>query len=525
MTQVPVIDLFAGPGGLGEGFSQLRLDDGRRAFRIEASVEMEKSAHRTLRFRAFQRAVKDELGHPLELPDEVDSKRFDEDAWAADLVRNDDAYRALWDKATGEAICAELGGSSHPKSQLKKLSNLKGQCILIGGPPCQAYSLVGRARNRGIAGYVPENDERHYLYQEYIRLIDAFDPLMFVMENVKGMLSAQVGGKRVFDLVQTDLERSGQGYELLPFAPKHGKDLSGEHPRTDFLIRSEEHGVPQARHRVIVAGVRKDLAARIRGRGLAVEPLITIMGDKNSDKANVAGVLANIESRYSGLSRRQDRESGWDSVIDQQIRAVRSSLESSELQVNDRERVLKVLKQVEGEVRDRSTNWNPRETLGSYPNELMTWYGQSPLGRPLNHESRSHMASDLGRYLFAACYATAFGSSPKASDFPRPLWPDHANWQSGKFADRFRVQIASEPSTTVTSHISKDGHYFIHPDPSQCRSLTVREAARLQTFPDDYVFLGNRTQQYVQVGNAVPPYLAHKIAQSVYRVWAHQQSG
>ena len=155
MTQVPVIDLFAGPGGLGEGFSQLRLNDGRRAFRIEASVEMEKSAHRTLRFRAFQRAVEDELGHPLELPDEVDSKRFDEDAWAADLARNDDAYRALWDKATGEAICAELGGSSHPKSQLKKLSNLNGQCILIGGPPCQAYSIMGRARNRGIAEYVP----------------------------------------------------------------------------------------------------------------------------------------------------------------------------------------------------------------------------------------------------------------------------------------------------------------------------------------------------------------------------------
>ena len=122
------------------------------------------------------------------------------------------------------------------------------------------------------------------------------------------------------------------------------------------------------------------------------------------------------------------------------------------------------------------------------------------------------MASDLGRYLFASVFGTVHGYSPKAADFPLVLSPDHRNWHSGVFNDRFRVQLADEASTTVTSHISKDGHYFIHPDPLQCRSLTVREAARLQTFPDDFLFMGNRTEQYVQVGNAVPPYLAQKIA-------------
>jgi DNA (cytosine-5)-methyltransferase 1 len=134
------------------------------------------------------------------------------------------------------------------------------------------------------------------------------------------------------------------------------------------------------------------------------------------------------------------------------------------------------------------------------------------------------MRSDLHRYMFCAAWAEmalTTGDSirfPRPNDYPMSLLPKHKSFDSGAFSDRFRVQIPNIHASTITSHISKDGHYFIHYDPSQCRSLTVREAARIQTFPDNYFFLGNRTQQYVQVGNAVPPLLANKIAELI---WQH----
>jgi DNA (cytosine-5)-methyltransferase 1 len=134
-----------------------------------------------------------------------------------------------------------------------------------------------------------------------------------------------------------------------------------------------------------------------------------------------------------------------------------------------------------------------------------------------NHSARSHMATDLHRYLFAASFAKVTGRTPFLGDFPEALLPEHLNVEESletkKFKDRFRVQLGERPATTVVAHISKDGHYFIHYDPSQCRSLTVREAARLQTFPDNYHFEGGRTEQYRQVGNAVPPLLARQIAE------------
>ncbi|MEA5162470.1 hypothetical protein U5903_16955 [Cereibacter johrii] len=142
---------------------------------------------------------------------------------------------------------------------------------------------------------------------------------------------------------------------------------------------------------------------------------------------------------------------------------------------------------------------------GTSNDDLMRWLERPDLRALAQHTTRAHMASDLGRYLFAAVFGKSRGYSPKAADFPLVLSPDHRNWHSGVFNDRFRVQLAHEPSTTVTSHISKDSHYFIHSDSLRCVSLTVREAAPLQTLPDDYLLLDTRTRRQVQVANGVPP--------------------
>jgi DNA (cytosine-5)-methyltransferase 1 len=156
----------------------------------------------------------------------------------------------------------------------------------------------------------------------------------------------------------------------------------------------------------------------------------------------------------------------------------------------------------------------PSEDL---PEELCEFLVDDRLAA-LKLETQGHMQRDLVRYLFCSTFAETHLRPARAADFPEELAPDHQSWSTGKFADRFRVQMWDGPSTTITSHISKDGHYFIHPDPAQCRSLTLREAARLQTFRGKYTFPGNRTQQCVQVASAVPPSLAKQIAEALKKI-------
>ncbi|WP_392664553.1 DNA cytosine methyltransferase [Amaricoccus sp. B4] len=496
-----IVDLFAGPGGLGEGFASLARD-GHAPFRIGISVEKEASAHRTLTLRAFLREYMALHGT---LPDQFINFHAGletEPDWSA-------VDAQAWKHAIDEARALELGTDVAASAIDCAIKNLKAgydDTILIGGPPCQAYSLVGRARSKGKLGYVPEKDARHYLFREYIRVLDKLRPAAFVMENVKGMLSSTVESRLVFEMLMEDLSSLGTGrdhhYELRAIRVEDDKaDLQEATQPSDFIVRSEAFGVPQRRHRVIIIGIRSDLAARAADAEIAVSPATR----------TVNNVIGNMPSLRSGISRGLDEAKSWRSeVIDaaklladiykgKDDRALREAFRS----------VSRRVQEASPEV--RAASWLP-DGYAMSNDELLQWLERPGLRAIAQHETRGHMASDLGRYLFAAVFGNVHGYSPKAADFPLALSPDHRNWHTGVFNDRFRVQLAHKASTTVTSHISKDGHYFIHPDPIQCRSLTVREAARLQTFPDDYLFLGNRTQQYVQVGNAVPPFLARQIA-------------
>ncbi len=500
-----VVDLFAGPGGLGEGFVALAAN-GHSPFQIGISVEKEESAHRTLTLRAFLREFRrryDRLpGSFIEfhagLTPEPDWSTVEPDVWRA---------------AVREASCLELGTPDAANAIDRAIRRLRKEfddTVLIGGPPCQAYSLVGRARARGKVGYVPEEDERHYLFREYIRVLERLRPAVFVMENVKGMLSSTVESRLVFEMLMEDLRslRGGRGhhYELLALRVEGGKaTLQAAGQPSDFIVRAEEFGVPQRRHRVIIVGVRRDVAGSARAPTMNVPRVPQTLAD----------VLEDLPALRSGLSRGRDSEIAWrEAVIDVSTKLARIHRGKDSMPL--RSEFLRIAAHANDASRlPRSSALLPGR-YGRANSELLRWIERPKLRALAQHGTRGHMPADLGRYLFASVFGANRGYSPKAAEFPVELSPDHRNWNSGVFNDRFRVQLAGEPSTTITSHISKDGHYFIHPDPTQCRSLTVREAARLQTFPDDYYFLGNRTQQYVQVGNAVPPYLAHQIARLVH---------
>ena len=497
---VQVVDLFSGPGGLGEGFSSCRQSDGSRAYEIAVSIEKDIAAHKTLRLRAFLRKF---IKFPPEYYKWVSGN--------SECPNWEKLYPKEWSSAGAEAICAELGQPETSAFLSERISAIKknsyNRTLLIGGPPCQAYSLAGRSRNAGIKAYIPKDDARHFLYREYCRVLNELSPAIFVMENVKGMLSSSVEGLAIFEQVLSDLECAGPGYELISLSAN--SQLIGRPAPKDFIIRTENHGVPQARHRVIIVGMRSDLntspSIRLHERDAVVQ---------------VMEALSGLPKLRSGLSKR-DSEHAWHAAMLDAVKTVRRAAKNylgnkPELFIGE---LAKVEKHLLGISRAGRSNTAKTQLSSSLKPELYAFLDDPNLIGVSGNETRGHMPTDLARYLFAACFAAVEEISPRSHQFPDALAPNHKSWKSGKFNDRFRVQIENAPASTITSHISKDGHYFIHPDPQQCRSLTVREAARLQTFPDNYHFMGNRTEQFIQVGNAVPPFLAKQIADALLPIF------
>ena len=510
---VPIVDLFSGPGGLAEGFSAFPGPDGAPAYRVALSVEKDPAAHRTLLLRAFLRKFGTAV--PPEYYDFLNGLTDGEPDWS-------ELYPRHWSEALDETRCLELGRPDAGEFLRRRIENLRaehgGRTVLLGGPPCQSYSVAGRARNAGNVWYDPDSDDRQSLYEEYVEVLRQLRPAVAVMENVKGMLSARHAGKSVFPDVMRKLERGSgtDGYRLLALAPRTGPGSwqEGAEPK-DFLVHSEEHGVPQTRHRLFVVCIRCDVA-----KGLPEElvPRLEIL----SDTVPVSDIIGSMPRLRSRLSRRDSAVSWKDAVA----RAVERVEAAQPLMSREQERLFRhSLKLARATAHGAELPFAaPPGGTGlspGCPDNLRAWLVDEKLERLPNNETRAHVPDDLARYLFASAFAHAFGRSPKTFDFPGSLAPAHASWNTGKFADRFRVQLPDRPSTTVTSHLSKDGHYFIHPDPGQVRSLTVREVARLQTFPDNYFFHGSRTEQYVQVGNAVPPFLAWQIAGLLRAVLDH----
>lgn len=480
---VPVVDVFAGPGGLNEGFSSYAGGD---VFSTAVSIEMDPVACQTLTLRA---AVRRSLQVDGSLPPVYYS--FMKDS-RRDLrqLEDDERFAVHIKEARSEVHQHELSEASQLESD-RLVRKALGQAfkddepwVLIGGPPCQAYSLVGRSRRKHDKKFA--SDHKHTLYREYLQIISKFRPHVFVMENVKGMLSSQHDGGGIFQAICRDLRepKKGLSYELRSFVVD--REASGLSP-SDFIIRAERFGVPQSRHRVILLGVRSDVAAR------ALPTVLT-----PSQEVTIGDVIGDLPKIRSGVSPRRD--DGWEAWL-------KASLTGRlHRDLGTVSRPPKVVQLPLGKPFIERYESKLRGPLGE-------WLRTNAGAGITQHESRHHMVEDLARYAFLAKLGQQ-GSRRRVNELPLDLLPRHGNAlrEDAPFSDRFRVQLRERPSSTITSHIAKDGHYYIHFDPAQTRSLTVREAARIQTFPDNYVFMGSRTEQYHQVGNAVPPYLARQLA-------------
>lgn len=487
-TPIPVVDVFAGGGGFGEGFNALRQGD-QFPFDVRLHIEKDPTPIRTLQLRAFYHQFR-----ATRVPDCY----YEYVTGAIDRDELFGRYQRQAAEAVHRCLGIELGGpdadNNHTSDRIRQAVGDDDRWVLIGGPPCQAYSIIGRSRNRSLPRYDPDQDDRLGLYREYLKIVAAHWPAVFIMENVRGLLSAKHQKQPIFQRMIDELREPAQvsaphnavsprnhRYHLYPLTTT----ATPPSPH-DFIVKAERFGIPQTRHRVIIMGVRDDIA-------MALEPLSPV-----SEQVTARMVLAGLPTVRSGLSRQDNRER-WLAAVNR----IREQDWWSETAPAVQERLCQALDSINATADHRGS---PRFLDERATSEY--------------RYSRGHREDDLWRYLFAACTMADWENAQfRISDFPDGLRPKHRSVESalskGTFADRFCVVPQNAPSKTVVSHIRKDGHYYIHYDPAQCRSLTVREAARLQTFPDNYFFEGSRTDQYGQIGNAVPPLLAYQIAERV----------
>ncbi len=387
------IDLFAGCGGLSEGFY-------RQGFKALAHVEIDKWACETLRTRMRFFGYKD-----------VENAVLEHDITSEDIIdRIDNAIK-------GREVD-----------------------IVIGGPPCQAYSTAGRVRD----GKRMASDPRNYLFESYVKILEHYSPKFFVFENVMGLLSAQVSNAPIFPKI---LKALGNKYKVL-------SDPS------ILVHNTANYGVPQLRKRVIIIGVRKDLCKEV----------IEIYNDV-------------VKTHWTPDTPEDNRK--------QRVHFVD-------------------VRQAIGDLPPVEPGQDASTQSFYYPcdNEFLKRIGKKGVHPLMDHVARRHNDLDRERFQIMIHNHWSFGQL-------RRIMPQYEHEHARVFDNSYVVQWWDLPSKTILAHIYKDGFQFIHPDEKQSRTFTVREAARIQSFPDDFEFKGSRTEKYKQIGNAVPPLFAEALAKSI----------
>lgn len=408
MRKLNYIDLFAGAGGLSEGFI-------REGFSPIAHVEMNRVACDTLKTRlAFHHLnfIKQQKIYFQYLKGEISREQL---------------WKKIPDHLLTSVINEELSASTIENIFFKidQQPDSKSVDVIIGGPPCQAYSLVGRSRDpKRMNG-----DKRNYLFRYYAQFLDRYEPKYFVFENVLGLLTA---GNAKY-LTEMMALFSSIGYSA------------------DYkILNSEDYGVLQRRRRVIIIGKRTEQIFKF--------PVLETLENKWQLKKDL---LADLPP----LSPGQEMH------------------------------------------------------LASYKKPCSDYLHFTGIRNGVDfvtqHITRHHNERDLEIYSIAIEKWLNEKRRLKYSEVPKRL-QTHNNVEA--FLDRYKVVDPAGHSHTVVAHIAKDGHYYIYPDPKQVRSISVREAARIQSFPDDYFFEGGRTAAFKQIGNAVPPLMAEKIAKSIKKM-------
>ena len=392
-----MIDLFAGCGGLSEGFLQSNL------YQEIAAVEWLKPQVNTLRNRLKTKwGIQDVETHVMHF----------------DIQREEELFLG-WDDP-------EYGSKPGLDSFVKEANGID---IIIGGPPCQAYSIAGRVRDENGM----QNDYRNYLFEHYLSVVNRYRPKFFVFENVPGILSAAPNDEPITALITKGFESIG--YEIV-------SDLHSA------LVNAADYGVPQNRHRVVIVGVDKTISNDVQS--LLIKFYKNILPKfKVAKKVTVREAIGDLPK--------------CEPYFDDEHHSKRKSHSKPVCNVSWHE--------------PRYSNLRDMDTFRLLAEDISS-------GR---REYDSKKISEL--------YEEQIGSKS----------PIH----------RYHVLEPDEPSTTIIAHLYKDGNRFIHYDPTQQRTITVREAARLQSFPDDFDFVGNRGNAYQMIGNAVPPLLAKAIAMAI----------